>query len=131
MKLELKAIRKQRQQWLDAVNKNDIESVKKILSNKAVWIPPGMPALTGKQAIVDWMNPFFEDFNYEFSIANENVKGAGDWAMEHANFTTRLTPKGGGDTTEHHGKYIIIWRWEKDNMWRIERYVDYSDTIEN
>ncbi len=71
MKLELKAIKKQRQHWLDAVNKNDIESIKKILSNKAVWIPPGMPALTGKKAIVDWMNPFFEDFNYEFSIVSE------------------------------------------------------------
>ncbi len=127
MKLELKAIKQQRQNWLDAVNHNDIDSVSNILCEDAVWIPPGMPALQGKTAILDWIQPFFENFNYEFSISNEYVKGAGDWAVEHADFTSRLAPKDGGEASEHQGKYIIIWKWEKDNVWRIERYVDNSD----
>lgn len=131
MKLELKAIKQQRQNWLEAVNHNDIDRVKDILCEDAVWIPPGMPALKGKEAIAEWIEPFFDNFNYEFSVSEENVKGAGDWAVEHAHFISKLAPKEGGDPSEHHGKYIIIWKWEKDNKWRIERYVDNSDAVED
>lgn len=127
MKLELKEIGKQRQEWLEAVNGNNIDGVKSLLTDDAVWIPPGMPALKGKDAIADWINPFFDTYNYEFAIDDLDVRGAGDWAVEHADFTSRLTPKDGGETTEHHGKYIMIWRWEKDNKWRIERYLDNSE----
>ena len=127
MKLEFKEIRKQREQWLDAVNKNDIDSLKEILTEDAVWIPPGMPALMGKVAIVDWMNPFFENYTYEFNVENPDLRGAGDWAVEHASFVSRVAPKDGGEHTEQHGKYIMIWRWEKDNKWRIEKYLDTSD----
>ena len=129
MKLELKAIRKQREEWLDAVNKNDIERVQDLLTDDAVWIPPGMPALHGKSAISDWIHPFFEAYNYEFKLDKLDVRGAGDWVVEHASFTSRLSPKEGGDGTEHKGKYIMIWRWEKDNKWRIERYLDTSDAL--
>lgn len=129
MKLELKEIRKQRSEWLEAVNHNDIDKVKSLLTDDAVWIPPGMPALNGKDAIADWINPFFETYDYEFQIDNLDVKGAGDWAVEHASFTSKLHPKGtdSQETSEHHGKYIMIWRWEKDNHWRIERYLDNSN----
>ena len=81
MKLELKEIRRQRDEWLDAVNSNDIDRVKSILTDDAVWIPPGMPALNGKNAIVDWISPCFETYNYEFRIDELDVKGAGFWAV--------------------------------------------------
>jgi uncharacterized protein (TIGR02246 family) len=128
MKLELKQIEQQRHVWLDAVNKNDIEGMKTVFSDDAVWIPSGLPALNGKNAIAEWMSPFFETYDYEFSIRDLNIKGAGDWAVEQASFTSKLSPKGEeGEGTTHDGKYIIIWRWEKDNKWRIERYLDNSD----
>jgi uncharacterized protein (TIGR02246 family) len=130
MKLELKEIRKQREEWLDAVNNNDISRVADLLTEDAVWIPPNMPALKGKTAISDWMNPFFEAYNYEFDIEKLDVRGAGDWAVEHASFRSKLSPKEGGEGSEHQGKYIIIWRWEKDNKWRIERYLDTSDSVD-
>jgi len=129
MKLELKKIREQRESWLNAVNQNDILAMQDILTEDAVWIPPGLPALNGRKAIVDWMGPFFETFNYEFSINNMRIKGAGNWAFEQAQFTSKLTPKDDdGAASTHEGKYIMIWRWEKDNTWRIERYLDDSDT---
>lgn len=128
MKLELKEIKKQREEWLEAVNKNDILGVKNLLTEDAVWIPPGMPALKGKSEIADWINPFFETYNYKFKVEKTDVRGAGDWAVEHASFTSKLEPKDGGEGTEYHGKYLMIWRWEKDNKWRIERYLDTSDT---
>ncbi len=131
MKLELKQIRSQRQAWLDAVNKNDLEGMEAVFTEDAVWIPSGMPALKGRGAISDWMKPFFETYDYEFSIKDMSIKGAGNWAVERASFTSKLKPKEEGgeraDSSSHDGKYIIIWRWEKDNKWRIERYLDDSD----
>ena len=105
-----------------------IDRLKYILTDEAGMIPPGMPALNRKNAIVEWIDPFFETDNYEFWNDELEVKGAGDWAVEHASFTSRLIHKDDyGSVSEHHGKYIIIWRWEKDNKWRIERYLDNSD----
>ena len=38
MKLELKKIREQRQNWIDAINDNDVKRVAEYLSNDAVWM---------------------------------------------------------------------------------------------
>jgi uncharacterized protein (TIGR02246 family) len=130
MKLELKKIREQRQNWIDAINDNDLELVAGYLSSDAVWMPSNMPALNGKNAIAEWMKPSFENFDHEFTIENLRIRGAGNWAFEQANFVSRLTPKEGGDPTENEGSYVIIWRWEDDNQWRIERYVDNSEVLE-
>jgi len=128
MKLELKKIREQRENWLNAVNQNNTEAMQEILTDDAVWIPSGLPALNGKQAIMDWIGPFFETFSYELSIKDIHIKGAGNWAFEQTQFTSKLKPKDDdGETSAHEGKYIMIWRWEKDNQWRIERYLDDSE----
>lgn len=130
MKLELKAIRIRRQEWIDAINNNDLDKVSDLLSDDAVWMPPGMPALQGKGSIIEWMKPSFESFKHEYSITDIRIKGAGNWAVEQANFVSKLWPEDGGDATEHRGSYIMIWRWEKNNVWRIERYVDNSEVLE-
>ncbi len=127
MKLELKAIRLQRQAWIDAVNSGDIDKFRDILSNDAVWIPPRMPALNGRDAIIEWMTPFFADFKHEFSVEPQSVKGAGNWAVEQSDFISKLEPNDGGGDSQLDGKYLIIWRWEKDNIWRMERYVDMTE----
>jgi uncharacterized protein (TIGR02246 family) len=129
MKLELKAIRQQRERWIEAVNHGDIKEIAEILSDDAVWMPPSIPALNGKKAIVDWIKPSFDNFEHQFEISDQDFKGAGNWVVEHANFSHRITPKDGGETAEFTGGYIVIWRWEKDNVWRIERYVDNSNVL--
>jgi len=130
MKLELKKIKQQRQEWIDAVNANDVQKVSESLSKDAVWMPTNMPAITGNKAIAEWMKPSFESFDHNFSIQNLRIKGAGNWAFEQADFISVLHPKDGGSATENHGSYVIIWRWEDDNKWRIERYVDNSEVLE-
>ena len=128
MKLELKKIRQQREKWLKAVNSNNLDGVVEVLADDAVWIPAGMPALKGRKAISEWMNPFFDAYDYEFNIEDVKIKGADDWAVEQASFTSKTKPKeGDGEENAHQGKYIMIWRWEKDNEWRIEKYLDDSD----
>ncbi|HEX9649119.1 MAG TPA: nuclear transport factor 2 family protein [Cyclobacteriaceae bacterium] len=129
MKLELKAIRAQREKWIEAVNNGDIDAISEIMSDDAVWMPASIPALNGKKAILDWIKPSIDNFDHQFSISHQDLKGAGNWVVEHADFSHSLTPKDGGETTEFPGSYIVIWRWEKDNVWRIERYVDNSNVL--
>lgn len=130
MKLELKKIRQQRQEWVDAVNANDVDKLSDLLSKDAVWIPNGMPAINGREAIIDWMKPSFENFDHTIRLENIKIKGAGNWAFEQSDFVSTLEPKEGGGTEENSGSYVIIWRWEEDNVWRIERYVDNSEILE-
>ena len=53
MKLELKKIKEQRQEWIDAINRNDVEGVVSYLSKDAVWMPTNMPSLSGRDAVAE------------------------------------------------------------------------------
>lgn len=121
---EIQEISRQRQKWIDVVNAGDGDRYAALLTADAVWLPPGMPAIRGKQAIRAWLEPFFEKFDYEFSISNEEVRVAGDYAIERAAFTSKLTLKTGGESMQHNGCYIVFWRQEPDGTWKIERYID-------
>lgn len=123
MQDELAAIQKRRRAWIVAINEGDVVAHAALLAEDAVWLPPGQPAVAGREAIAEWLLPFFEQHGYDFSITDARVRVAGDWAVERATFTSRLTPTDGGETMTHTGTYVLLWRREADG-WYIERYVD-------
>ena len=98
-----------------------------LLTEDAVWFPPGMAALLGHEPIRDWMASFFELYEYDFSVLNPRLSLAGDWALDRGMFTSILTSRFDGRQTSHHGEYLISWRREPDGEWYIERYMHLSD----
>ena len=59
-------------------------------------------------------------------MSDPDVRLAGAWAIERARFTAILTPRDGGESTTHHGGYIVTWRRGLDERWAIDRYIDDS-----
>lgn len=119
-----KSLIQRHREWVDVVNQRDIEAYANLLSEKAVWIPPGQPPIIGRQAFKQWLKPFFNDYRYDFTITGEQFNISGDWALERAEFTSRMTPVNGENTMEHSGSFTVIWHREHDNRWYIDRYVD-------
>lgn len=122
------AIEQRRQRWIDVTTAGDAASCVELLTEDAVWFPPGMmAALCGREPIRDWMAPFFELYEYEFTVLNSQLRLAGDWALDRGMFTSILTSRYDGRQTSHNGEYLISWKRESDGQWYIERYMHLSD----
>lgn len=125
---DLQAIEHQRNQWIAAVNAHDVDRYLELLTEDIVWLPPGQPALSGREAFESWVRPFFERFRYEFALIEPEVQMAGDWAVERGTFQTQMQSLDDGQSGQHTGRYLVLWRRESDNTWRIERYIDETQT---
>jgi uncharacterized protein (TIGR02246 family) len=124
------AIERRRQRWVDLTTDGDAASCVQLLTEDAVWFPPDMAALSGRAEIRDWMAPFFELYEYEFSVSNPQLRLAGNWALDRGVFKSVHTSRYDGRQTEHSGEYLISWRRESDGEWYIERYMHLSDLAE-
>lgn len=115
-----------RQAWIEAVNRTDLDAYADVVCEDVVWIPPGQDAVQGRVAFRDWLAPFFEAYGYAFDVEDSDVNMAGDWAVETGEFRSRMTSRESGETMEHAGRFVLLWRREDDGRWRIERYVDVT-----
>jgi len=118
------AIEKHRRAWVAAVNARDIDAYLDVLAPDVVWLPPGQSAVEGHDSFRDWVKPFFESYEYRFSIHDPVVTVAGLFAVERGRFETKMTSTKSGDTMSHAGTYVVLWRHEPDDCWVIERYID-------
>lgn len=126
MPSDREAIERRRREWIDAVNAHDVLRYVQILTEDVVWFPPGQDALSGRDAFVSWVRPFFDRFSYEFASREPEVQVAGDWAFERGIFESKMTSLDDRSRAQHAGRYLVIWRRDSDDVWRIERYVDQT-----
>jgi len=76
------AIRKLTQDWLAAVRAKDIPRLAGMVTDDAVFLPPGFPPIRGKQAVEAMYQSFFPPFrSLEQTVCLEEVQVAGDWAF--------------------------------------------------
>ena len=122
------AIDGRRQEWVAVVNARDLAGYAALFTPDGVWLPPGQPAVRGREAIHTWLRPFFEEFEYDFSITDSQLRVAGDWAVEYGKFTSNLQPRSGGEPSSHSGTYLVLWR-QDSAKWCIERYMDVTDLL--
>lgn len=121
------AIEERRREWVEVTCQADAARSTSLLTEDAVWFPPNSEALSGRQAVRDWMEPFFEMFEYEFSVLDVRLRLAGNWALEHGVFTSQLTSRHDGRSSTHGGFYLLNWRRQPDEKWYIDRYIDVSE----
>lgn len=128
---DLAALDERRRAWCDSVNGGELNRYMALLTEAAVWLPPGQAAVVGRPAIRAWLEPLFEQYRYVFSVTPEQVRVAGEVAVDKGRFSTVLTSKAEGGSLRHEGKYLLLWRRSPAGVWRIERYLDMSDLAES
>lgn len=81
--------------------------------------------MEGREALIEWLAPLFEQYHYEFSLSHVDVRQFGDWAVEEADFQSILHSKRSNSEGPliHEGRYLMIWARTSDG-WLIDRYVD-------
>jgi uncharacterized protein (TIGR02246 family) len=123
----LTAIDRTRGAHVSAVNAGDAAGWAALFAGDGVQMPPNMPANTGKEAILQWVQGFCAAFWTEFALSVEEVHAAEGWAFERGTYTITLTHRASGSPMRENGKYITVYQAQPDGTWLMARDMWSSD----
>ena len=107
--------------------KGDIEQWLTVFTEDVIIMPPNSAALNGKDATREWARPSFDQFNLEADITVDEVEVSGDLAFARWSYSTRYTPKAGGDAILGIGKELWIFKRQSDGSWKCSHIIFNSD----
>ncbi len=91
--LDTAIIGQTRDQFIAAVNRADLDGVMAFWSDDGVLMPPGQPAVSGKDAVRAWYQQRFGQVTTRIDIRSEETHVAGDTAYDRGTLTMSLAPK--------------------------------------
>jgi uncharacterized protein (TIGR02246 family) len=110
-----------------SLNAGDLERWLALWTDDGIQMPPGEPAVAGKERIRTRNGGFLDQFKFDMGITNEEVRVAGDWAFARGTYEASLIPKQGGAPVPINGKYMTILARQGDGSWKIHRDIFNSN----
>ena len=105
--------------WDSAFNAGDVDRLMERYARDAVSMPPGRPALVGREAIAADFKAFFVGHSGEHETVAPTRHVIADTAIERAEYTMEILPEGGQSISEE-GKHIVIYTRGHDGIWRVK-----------
>jgi ketosteroid isomerase-like protein len=106
-----------------AIADDDIERYLALLTEDALFLPPGLPSMEG-DALRDWLREFLEEWRVEWlGFRHDETEVCGDLAFHRYSYSWRLEPKTGGQLQVAHGKGLHVLRRSADGGWKIAREI--------
>jgi uncharacterized protein (TIGR02246 family) len=115
------------QRYSASLNSGDLDAWLALWTQEGVQLPPGEPAVIGKDQIRARNKAVLDRFTFDMGITNEEVGSAGDWAFARGTYKATLTPKAGGELVHVDGKYMTILKKQADGSWKIHRDIFNSN----
>lgn len=119
---DLAAIERLHDAYVAAHNDADADRMMALFTNDAVLMPTDEPAVTGRAAIGDHYQEFFDQTPSKIALRPVETRVAGDWAFERIEMTVTL-PGGGGRVMQTEMKYLWILERQPDGSWLIARAI--------
>ncbi len=104
-----------------AYGNGDARAIAELLDPHAVWMPPGEPALTGRENIRERYERFFTRVSSTFELKAGDIRLCGDWAFLSGDWNRGDTPKSGGAAGNVAGHYLMVLKKQPDGAWKITR----------
>lgn len=118
------AIRSAFQEWVRVAERGDADTYLSFITEDAVVMAPGQPAVVGRHAIGPWIKDFFAQYAFKFSEWNsQEVVVARDVAFHRYTGVATLTPRVGGASLRQDRKYLDVLRRGADGRWRASHHV--------
>ena len=113
---EEQQIRQSTQEWFDAENRKDLETIMQFVSEDIVLQVPGMPVIEGKEAMRTFMTTFLEALvSITGGPMTIDVSAGGDVAYHFGTSTAIINgPNGEFEDPE---KYLFAWK-KIDGKWK-------------
>jgi ketosteroid isomerase-like protein len=101
-----------------ALQSGDVDRLIEFYADDAVSMPPGVPAMTGKEAIAADIRFFYDQFGLEREFELVGYEVTGDYATRTGEWTQTLTPKAGGDPIVETGRCVLGFKKVGDE-WKV------------
>lgn len=110
------------QEYADACTAGDLERWSEILTEDAVFHPPELPGMMGKDAVVRWAKEgWFDPLDMTVTLDLGEVEVTRPWGFGTGRFTVDGVPKAGGDSFVARGTFLAVYRRGADDRWRYAR----------
>jgi ketosteroid isomerase-like protein len=104
---------------IKAFNQGNIENYIALIADDAVYMPPGVGAILGKDAIRDWYKGVISNNQFDIDIINESTELHGEFAFERVVWKGTSTSKKGGEPFHHNSMCLNVLRKQADGTWKI------------
>jgi ketosteroid isomerase-like protein len=121
------AVHRAHDDFVSAINSNDLDSILEMLTHDVVFMPPNSPRLIGKPAIRYWAQGYLNAFETRWVKTTLELVVLNEWAFEQYSYESTDTPRDGGEALHDIGKGIMIYRRDSDGVWRVARDAWNSD----
>jgi len=106
-------------EWSAAAAGTDVEQIVAYWTDDATIIPPGQPAVTGKEAIRQYVTGSLAIPGFKISWSATDVRLSPDGQMAYILEANEVTMNGpDGQPRTSHGRGVTVWRKEADGQWR-------------
>jgi uncharacterized protein (TIGR02246 family) len=106
----------------------DIEGLVAHSTDDVVSMPPGLPAIVGKDDLRAYYEAAFSQLSIEaLEMTPEETHVAGDWAFSRGKFEETVVPSE-GEPFDVVGKFLFIFHREADGSWKTARMIGNMDT---
>ena len=126
---DIAAIENLTKQRAQAFNEGNLEDFMSLVADDAVFMPPGVPALIGKETIHNWQN--FDAMSWDATIYSDEIEISRDWAFQRVHWEGSWTLKSNGKTTIYKSKEIFIYRRQPDGSWLTSHAIWNGTPIES
>lgn len=107
-----------------ALRTNDTESFLSYIGDDVILMPPGEPAVNGKERLRTWYAGFLSQYKTaSLELSKREVFVTDEWAVETGAYEWGLAPAAGGAPVVDRGNYMQLWRSQPDGQWRFVREV--------
>jgi uncharacterized protein (TIGR02246 family) len=126
---DIGALNRLQKQVDSAIIAGDTQRYLTLITDDAVLMPPNGPPVSGKDAIGSWSREMSSQVRIQdYASRDDEIVVAGDWAFRRATADWTLTPTAGGPSVRDVAKFIIIYRRQADDSWKVARDIWSSNT---
>ncbi|MBI2212282.1 MAG: DUF4440 domain-containing protein [Acidobacteria bacterium] len=93
----------------------------------AILMPPDTPKVTGTESIQKLWNGLAALGKVTLDVSTDSVQEQGDTAIEVGVWTLAIETPGSSIPMRDKGKYVVIWKLQKDGNWRATHDIWNSD----
>ncbi len=99
--------------WEKYANSRDARGLASLYTENATLLPPGQPAISGRQNIEKFWQGFFDLGASDARLHSIQIAGSGDLAYEIGEFSATM-PQPSGGTAPGTGKYLVVFERQPD-----------------
>ena len=124
---DIRALGEIRQRLEAAENSGDADYIGDMMAEDAIIMVPSEPVQEGKTAcagfIRDMLTHLLEHFDRRITYVSAEVRVIGDFAFDRGSFWFTVVPRSGGRTTRATGKYLWLYSYSGDGLWKLARLI--------